>query len=119
MLSQSTEEDDRGYLPSLIEDNLSAEGREIRIQGFSGALSSRATIEQLTIADAEGVWITLNNVGLSWNRLAILRGRIEIAELSAEEVLLPRTPLPGNEMPDPSAALQPPLNCRFRSRSKS
>jgi len=103
VLSQSSQEDDRGYLQSLLEDNLSGEGRQIRIQGFDGALSSRATIEQLTIADSEGVWITLNNVGLSWNRLAILRGRIEIAELSAEEVLLPRKPLPGNELPNPEA----------------
>ncbi|MGY9046072.1 MAG: translocation/assembly module TamB domain-containing protein, partial [Rhodobacterales bacterium] len=105
VLSQTsdTQTDDRGYLQALLEDNLSAEGRQIRIQGFEGALSSRATIEQLTIADPDGVWITLNNVGLSWNRLAILRGRIEIAELSAEEVLLPRKPLPNNDLPNPEA----------------
>ncbi|SNR51865.1 translocation/assembly module TamB domain-containing protein [Puniceibacterium sediminis] len=101
--SSETEEDDRGYLQALLEDNLSAEGRQIRIQGFSGALSSRATIEQLTISDTEGVWITLNDVGLSWNRLAILRGRIEIAELSAKEVLLPRKPVANTALPDPEA----------------
>lgn len=48
--AQSAEED-RGFLQGLIEDNLSSAGREVRIEGFRGALSSRATVERLTIAD--------------------------------------------------------------------
>ncbi|MCC0063473.1 MAG: translocation/assembly module TamB domain-containing protein [Defluviimonas sp.] len=89
---QSETERDRGFLTGLIEDNLSGIGRTVRIDGFAGALSSRATFDQLTIADAEGVWLTIRNGAISWNRSALLGGRIEIAEMSAAEILLPRRP---------------------------
>ncbi|MDQ1901336.1 translocation/assembly module TamB domain-containing protein [Paracoccus sp. WLY502] len=86
------ESDDRGFLTRLLERNLSSAGREVVIDGFQGALSSRATFDRITIADAEGVWLTLNDGAIQWNRSALLRGRIEIAELSAREILLPRLP---------------------------
>src|SRR5690606_21541295 len=90
-------EDDRGFLTSLLEKNLSGAGRQVVIRGFKGALSSRATFEQLIIADDEGTWLTLNNGAIQWNRSALLVGRIEIAELSASEILLPRLPGTGED----------------------
>lgn len=89
--------DDRGFITSLLEENLSGAGRQVVLRGFDGALSSRATFEQLIIADAEGVWLTLNDGAIQWNRSALLAGRIEIAELSAGEILLPRLPGAGEE----------------------
>ena len=49
--AQDTQEEDRGFLTGLIEDALSSTARTVRIEGFAGALSSRATIESLTISD--------------------------------------------------------------------
>lgn len=94
---------DRGILQSFLEDNLSAAGRDIRIEGFSGALSGRATIEELTIADSEGVWLTLRGAVLDWNRAALLAGRLEVAELSAEALIIPRAPVTEPEAPAPTA----------------
>ena len=85
-------DDDRGFLTRLLERNLSGAGREVVIDGFQGALSSRATFQQMTIADEDGVWLTLRGGAIQWTRSALLRGRIEIAELSAEEILVPRMP---------------------------
>lgn len=85
-------ERDRSFLTGLLEDNLSGIGRTVRIEGFRGALSSRATFNELTIADAQGVWITIRDGAVSWNRSALLSGRIEIAEMSAAEIDLPRRP---------------------------
>lgn len=85
-------ERDRSYLTGLIEDNLSGAGREIRLDGFAGALSSRATFDTLTIADENGVWITLRKGALAWDRGALLTGRIAIDELSAAEIDLARLP---------------------------
>lgn len=96
-------ERDRSYLTALIEDNLSGEGRQIRLEGFAGALSSRATFEALTIADAEGVWLSLRNGTMSWDRGALLRGRIVVQELSAQEIDLPRPPVPSVSAPSPEA----------------
>lgn len=88
-----TAQDDRGYLQALLEDNLSGAGRQVRIFGFAGALSSRATIDELTIADDTGVWLTIKGAALSWNRAALLSGRLDIAELSAKEAIVARLPV--------------------------
>jgi translocation and assembly module TamB len=89
------QDDDRGYLTALLEDSLSGAGREVRITGFAGALSSRATLDELTIADADGIWLTLRDVGLEWNRSALLSGRVEVNSLTAALILLPRAPKAG------------------------
>lgn len=96
------ESDDRGFLTRLLERNLSDAGRQVVIEGFNGALSSRATFRRITIADDNGVWITLNDGAIQWNRAALLRGRIEIAELAAREILLPRLPVT-QQAPSPEA----------------
>ncbi|MDP5306983.1 translocation/assembly module TamB domain-containing protein [Paracoccus spongiarum] len=96
-------EDDRGFLTGLLERNLSGAGRQVTIDGFAGALSSRATFTRMTIADTEGVWLTLENGAIQWNRSALLRGRIDIAELSADRVLLPRLPGAAEDAPTAEA----------------
>ncbi|ASM71052.1 MULTISPECIES: translocation/assembly module TamB domain-containing protein [Roseobacteraceae] len=98
--------DDRGYLQAFLEDSLSGAGRQVRIIGFQGALSSRATIEELTIADDEGVWLTLRDVALDWSRAALLTGRLEVVELSVAEVILPRKPITPDtiDVPAPEAS---------------
>lgn len=83
---------ERGVLQRLLEDNLSAAGREVRITGFRGALSSQASLDTLTIADETGIWITLSDVTLDWTRSALLRGRLEVNRLSARTIDLPRLP---------------------------
>lgn len=109
-------EDDRGYLQGLIEDALSGAGREVRIEGFSGALSSSAQLQSLTIADAEGVWLTMTDAQLDWRRSALLRGRLEVDRLSAESLVITR--LPTSEPPEESGfqlpVLPPPQATPFR-----
>ncbi len=103
--SEDATKDPGGFLERLIEDNLSGEGRDVEITGFSGALGGRGTFETFTISDTDGVWLTLTNVVVDWNRTALLRGRIEVAELSAETVDLPRLPVPGEATaPSPEAS---------------
>jgi translocation and assembly module TamB len=97
------QQDDRGYLTALLEDNLSGAGRSVEITGFEGALSSRATIERLTIADEAGVWITLEGVKLDWSRSALLRGVVDVSELSAQRIVLERLPEAGETGPSAEA----------------
>ncbi len=97
-------EDDRGFIVGLLEDALGGEGRTVRVEGFRGALSSTAGIDAITVADADGVWLALENVEMVWNRSALLRGRIEIERLSAATVSLTRPPVvPAGETPDVQA----------------
>lgn len=95
--------DDRSYLTALLEDNLSGAGRKVTVTGFAGALSSRATIQQLTIADDQGIWITLDDVVLDWSRTALLSGEVIINELSASTITLARLPDQGEEELTPEA----------------
>lgn len=102
-LASTAQEDDRGWLTGLLEDNLSGAGREVRIDGFEGALSSRATFDQMTIADSEGVWLTLTDGAISWNRSALISGRIEINEMTAAAIDIPRAPVAEDGLPSAEA----------------
>lgn len=99
--------DSGGYLQRLLEDSLSGAGREVRIRGFRGALSSQATLQEMTIADADGVWLTLQEVELDWRRAALLRGRIEVNRLSAALIEVARPPAPGPAITPEDAVAQP------------
>ncbi|MEM8731885.1 MAG: translocation/assembly module TamB domain-containing protein [Pseudomonadota bacterium] len=88
----SDDEESGGRLVRFLEDTLSGDGRTINVVGLSGALSSRATIERLEVSDDEGVWFTLENAVLDWNRLALVRGRFSVNELSAERIVVARAP---------------------------
>ncbi|MEX0367114.1 MAG: translocation and assembly module protein TamB, partial [Ruegeria sp.] len=104
VLAQDAESEDRGFLVGLLESSLGGDGRTVRIDGFAGALSSRATIERITIADPQGVWLTLEDVAMQWNRSALLRAAIDIEELHAARVELSRLPAAvPNDLPAPEA----------------
>lgn len=101
--AQDTSEADKGYLTRLLEDNLSGDDRTVIISGFAGAFSSEATITQITISDVDGVWLTLDNVALIWNRSALLRGQIDVEKLAAEKITLSRLPAAQSDAPTPEA----------------
>lgn len=84
--------DGRDYLTGLIEDSLSSTGRTVTLTGFSGAMSSQARFDTLTIADDAGVWISLSDVNLDWVRSDLLRGRLTVNTLTAKEIHLFRLP---------------------------
>jgi translocation and assembly module TamB len=101
----AAQEDDRDYLTAFLEDTLSDAGRQVTVTGFAGALSSQATVEQITIADDQGIWITLNDVKLDWSRSALLSGEVEVSEMSAAEIIVVRPPVAAKaEAPSPEAS---------------
>jgi translocation and assembly module TamB len=103
MQLQAQETDGGSYLETLLEDSLSDAGRQVEITGFTGALSSKARLDSLTIADEQGIWLRLENVELDWTRSALLQGRVEVTLLQAERLHLPRLPQPDTSLPSPEA----------------
>lgn len=101
------QEDDKGFLTRTIQDALSGAGRTVSIDGFQGALSSTASFDRMTIADSEGVWLTLEDVTLDWTRSALLRGRLEVQSLTAARLDLPRLPVAEEGVDLPEAEAQP------------
>lgn len=88
------DEESGGFLVSLLQDNLSGDNRYIKVTGLEGTFSSRASIQKLTVSDDDGIWLTVSNVVLDWNRLALIRGRFSVNTLSAGEIIVARIPKP-------------------------
>lgn len=104
--ANAQDEEDKGFLVGKIQELLSGAGRQVSIDGFQGALSSQASFDRMTIADDDGIWLTLEDVVLNWNRAALLRGRLEVEELSAARIDIPRLPK-GEEQALPDAEAKP------------
>ncbi len=103
-LAQTAQEErDRSFLSDTIEDLLSTEGQIVRIDGFRGALSSRATVARLSIADAEGEWLIARDLSLDWTRSALLSRRLDISELAAGSIEILRAPEGDSPPPQPEA----------------
>jgi translocation and assembly module TamB len=100
LAAQDSDDSSGGLLVGFLEDTLSGENRNIRVTGLEGALSSRATIERLTVSDDEGVWFILEGAVLDWNRLALISGNFSVNALSADLIRVERAPNPAP--PDPS-----------------
>jgi translocation and assembly module TamB len=95
--AQSNEED-RDFITGLIEDTINSESLTVRLINFQGALSSAATADAITVADAEGIWLRLDELIIDWNRSALLSGRVEIEKLSAAKIELIRLPNTNTDM---------------------
>ncbi|MCF6444941.1 translocation/assembly module TamB domain-containing protein [Nereida sp. MMG025] len=103
--AQAQQETDRGYLAELLEEQLGGPGRTVRIEGFSGAFSSRATISRITVADEKGIWLEIDGAAIEWNRSALLQGAIDIEQMSAARILVARAPEPVDTgLPDAEAS---------------
>ena len=92
VLALSAVEDDKDFLTRLLQDSLGGEGRSVLVTGFCGVLSSSASVEEITITDDLGVWLTLSDLNFKWNRTALLRGQIDINQLVAKTITLDRYP---------------------------
>lgn len=104
-LAQAQESGEKDFLTRSLQDALSGAGRTVDIQGFKGALSASASFDLMTIADADGIWLRLEDVTLVWTRSALLRGRLEVDKLTAKRLDLPRLPKPvENQLPNAEAA---------------
>ncbi len=91
-VAAAAQQSDKDFLTSYLEQSLSGAGRVVTITGFAGSLSTRATMAAITIADDQGIWLTVKDVVLDWSQSSLLSGQIVITEFSAGEIDLARMP---------------------------
>ncbi|GAB4360764.1 MAG: hypothetical protein Kow0026_23350 [Oricola sp.] len=103
-LTQNSDEAEKSGLIRFVEEQLSAPDRQIRLNGIQGTLSSDVRFDSITIADHEGVWLTIVNPRLQWSRTSLLRGRLEIQSLTAERIDWPRMPAAVAAAPAPESS---------------
>jgi len=99
--------DDRSRIVRFLEDQLSDSARQVQIEGFRGALSAQAQLDRLTISDAAGAWLILEDAQLDWQRSALLSGRVEVQALSASRLTVLRIPEPSGDPALPDAEARP------------
>ena len=99
-------EEQKDWLTSFVQDRLSTPERQIRLSNIDGILGSDVSIRQITISDAEGVWLRVNNASLNWNQAALFLGRLEVNSLRAESIEYIRNAIPVEgavDLPPPEA----------------
>ncbi|MEM1006981.1 MAG: translocation/assembly module TamB, partial [Pseudomonadota bacterium] len=108
-LTHAQEDEGGSMIERFLQDTLSGDDQNVTVTGLQGALSSRATIQQITVADDEGVWLTINDAELDWNRLALIRGRFSVNALTAREIDIARAPGTTTKDEPPAAAETQPF----------
>ena len=99
-------EQDKGVLASLISRALSTPTTNVSIGAVDGVLSSDASIRDIVLSDRGGPWLRIDKVRLVWNRLALLRRRLEVDQLTIGHLEFLRRPL-GAESPPPADTTAP------------
>jgi translocation and assembly module TamB len=87
-------EEQKDFLTNFVQDRLSTPERQIRLSNIEGALGSDVSIREITISDAEGVWLRVNNASLNWNQGALFGGRLEVNSLRADSIEYIRNAIP-------------------------
>ena len=99
-------EEQKDWLTSFVEGQLSTPERQIRLSNIEGILGSDVAIREITISDAEGVWLRVNNASLNWNQAALFAGRLEVRTLRADSIDYIRNAIPVEgavDLPAPEA----------------
>jgi translocation and assembly module TamB len=99
-------EEQKDFLTNFVQDRLSTPERQIRLSNIDGVLGSDVSIREITISDAEGVWLRVNNASLNWNQAALFLGRLEVNSLTAESIEYVRNAIPVEgavDLPAPEA----------------
>ncbi len=93
------DDESNGFIVNLIQDSLSTENRQIRLRGIDGLLASDATVEEITIADSDGVWLTIKDADIIWTRRALFSKQLKINSLKAGSIEVARPPVPDPSLP--------------------
>ncbi len=65
----------------------------VTIEGLSGRLPVTLGAHRLTIGDAQGSWLVVENLSLQWSPLALLSSTVHVDRLAAERLVLARLPV--------------------------
>lgn len=80
---------------SIVNTFASSAGTKVEISGLDGILSGTSSIEMISVADADGTWLTVRNVEADLSRWALLAGKVSASRLSVGTVDIARKPASG------------------------
>jgi len=91
----------QAWIAQALEGALSGPDARATVAGLEGPLPQDARLGRLVLRDADGAWLTLEDVRLTWSPLALLSGRLDLQAVTAARIALDRLPAgaPGAEEP--------------------
>lgn len=89
-------------LARTISDLASSPTDRIVVTGLGGFIPTDMTVGRVEMADKDGTWLTVDDVGLRWSFTSLLGGRLRIDNLEARRIAVLRAPVSGGEEPPPS-----------------
>jgi translocation and assembly module TamB len=66
---------------------------DVRLHGLGGDLPDRPTLQKLELADAQGIWLTAQNIEAVWNPWALLQRRVAVQSARAQRIDWSRLPV--------------------------
>jgi|GEM_PF-4745697 len=95
------------WLQNTVMELASNESQTLTMAGLQGHLPWELSIDKVTIADEQGVWLDVENAALDWNPLALLDNVVSVNAISASKIDVSRFPASQEEAPKESSR---PLN---------
>ncbi|CAN5837695.1 hypothetical protein BH11PSE3_BH11PSE3_04730 [soil metagenome] len=86
---------------SLVSGAASTAEGGLELSGLSGFFPTNLQVARIAYRDREGPWLTVENLRLRWSFAALLAGRLQIEDLSADRVSVLRPPLPDKQPAKP------------------
>ena len=80
----------------------SAQVPGLTIEGLRGPLPSKAGASRITMADADGVWLTMEDARFALDFSALRRRELRIEAVEASRIEISRPPLPAPDSPPPA-----------------
>jgi len=71
----------------------SLSGGMVTIEDFHGRFPDALRIRRLTVNDAKGEWLALDNLALNWSPLSLLHYDVNVGLLSADRIAVTRKPV--------------------------
>ncbi len=87
----------------FLEQNINALQSSATISGLRGSLLGQLSVDEITISDTNGTWLTLSEAKLRWSPKELLRGTLHIPFIRARSLELSRLPESAGE-PEPKPA---------------
>jgi len=107
----------KNTLSTRLSDMLSSPPHQtVVLEGLEGFLPFEIRLKRITMGDAEGDWLMVDDFTFRWSPASLLSGKFRVREISASTVEVDRGPVGVEEEIEPEAPAAPP---RIPSRLSS
>lgn len=90
------------FLADRIAALVSTDNRQIVLSGTGPLFSGTLTVDQITVADRDGVYASVDDLTLDWTPLDLIRKRFTADRIAARQLTVSRAPIPSAE-PEPAS----------------